>query len=299
MTERAPNPLEYYASHGLVTMPGGHARLFEDLPSDIPALCRIVQGLLLHIHWAERYGEKLSEERRDEQQLRFVPKMLARIVELNGSSLTQERPLAKRLVGTCRDFSTLLCAILRHGGLPARARCGFATYFTPGTYEDHWICEYWNGERWVMVDAQLDEFQRKALGIDFDPVDVPSTRFLKAGEAWLLCRRGEADPAHFGILDMRGMWFIRGNLVRDFASLNKMELLPWDMWGLIEKEDRGVSNEDMKLLDDVAQLTLGSNDAFSGIRSLYDKEPRLHVPGVIRSFMREEIREIDLTSQQS
>ncbi len=52
----------YYAKHGIITDPGSFTGLFENLPSDISQLCRIIQGLLLHVFWAERYGEKLSEE---------------------------------------------------------------------------------------------------------------------------------------------------------------------------------------------------------------------------------------------
>jgi hypothetical protein len=39
-----------------MTDPGEHAGLFEGLPTEIPALCQVVQGLLLHIFWAERHS---------------------------------------------------------------------------------------------------------------------------------------------------------------------------------------------------------------------------------------------------
>ena len=102
----------------------------------------MVQGLLIHIFWAERYGVKLSEERQREVQIRSVARKLARIKELADWPLIVPRPPEKKLVGNCRDFSVMLCAILRHQGVPARARCGFGTYFIPDHYEDHWICEY-------------------------------------------------------------------------------------------------------------------------------------------------------------
>lgn len=56
------------------------------------------------------------------------------------------------------------------------------------------------------------------------------------GEAWRLCRAGQADPDLFGIFDLQGLWFIRGNVVRDLAPLNKMELLTWDCWGVIDRD---------------------------------------------------------------
>jgi hypothetical protein len=209
--------LEYYAQPGLVTDPGQYAAQLDGLPSELPALCEVVQGLLLHIFWAERYGLALSEERKQELNLRTVSRMLARILELSAEPLTAARPLERKLVGNCRDFSVLLCALLRHQGVPARARCGFGAYFWPGRFEDHWVCEVWNAadSRWILVDAQLDAFQREALAIAFDPLDVPRNQFLAGGKAWQLCRSGQADPEKFGILDMHGLWFIRGDLVRD------------------------------------------------------------------------------------
>ena len=130
------DPLEYYAQPELITNPLDYSELLKGLPAEMPALCQVVQGLLIHIFWAERYGVKLSEERQREVQIRSVARKLARIKELADWPLAVPRPPEKKLVGNCRDFSVMLCAILRHQGVPARARCGFGTYFIPGHYED-------------------------------------------------------------------------------------------------------------------------------------------------------------------
>lgn len=111
--------------------------------------------------------------------------------------------------------------MLRAQGVPARARCGFGTYFWPGRYEDHWVREYWNGERWVSVDAQLDELQRGKLGIVFDPLDLPPGQFVPASCAWQMCRSGEADAEKFGIFDMHGLWFIRASAATCCASIGQ------------------------------------------------------------------------------
>lgn len=222
----------------------------------------------------------MSEERKREVQIRKVAQKLTRIMELDGRPLTSLRSPEKRLVGNCRDFSVMLCAILRYKGIASRARCGFGTYFTPGRFEDHWVCEYWRADerRWVMVDAQLDDNQRKVLQIGFDPFDVPSDRFLIAGKAWQMCRSSHANPDNFGIFDMHGMWFIRGNVVRDFLSLNKIELLPWDGWGLIEKDEEDLTVEDIALIDRIASLSLTGNEFFGEIRTIYEKDSRLRMP---------------------
>jgi len=272
---------QYYTAPGLMTDPGEYGVLFDGLPADIPALCGIVQGLILHLHWAEGYGVMLSEERKAEANLRRVSRQLERIRELDDSPLMVARPMERRFVGTCRDFSVFLCAILRHQGIPARARCGFGAYFTPDRYYDHWVCQYWQaeGERWVTVDAQIDQFQRNELNITFDTLDMPEGQFLPAGQAWQLCRAGEADPEAFGIFDMYGMWFIGGNVVRDLLSLNKTELLPWDGWGLMpEFKARDIPLGDIELLDRMAAATLAGNKAFPEVRFICENEERLRPP---------------------
>ena len=227
-SENTAEQLAYYALPGPVTAPGAFGTALDPLPVDFQELCCTLQGLLVHIFWARRYGLELSDQRKSEVNLRAVWRQLARVVELADYPLTEPRPLEKRLVGNCRDFSTLMCAILRHHGIPARARCGFSTYFLPDHFEDHWICEAWDAgqERWIMIDAQLDQLQREVLGISFDPLNVPPEQFVTGGQAWLMCRAGEQDPQKFGIFDMHGMEFIRGDLIRDFLALNKVEILP-------------------------------------------------------------------------
>ena len=39
-------PLAFYASQGPISAPGRYAELLADLPRDIRALCRVVQGVL-------------------------------------------------------------------------------------------------------------------------------------------------------------------------------------------------------------------------------------------------------------
>jgi hypothetical protein len=271
------NLLAYYASPGPMTDPKEYGTLFAGLPSGVTALADVVQGLLLHIFWAERYDVILSEERQQEVQIRPVDQKLARILELDDRPLAEARSLERKLVGNCRDFTVLLCAMLRYQGVPARARCGFGAYFLPDHYEDHWVCETWNADqgRWIMVDAQLDAFQQEQLAIQFNPLDVPHDQFVTGGKAWQMCRAGKADPDKFGIFDMHGLWFVRGNLVRDFLSLNKVEILPWDGgWGFL-KDEEDVESE---IMDRVAGLTLAGDEAFGEIRAVYEGDSRFHLP---------------------
>jgi hypothetical protein len=271
--------LNYYAQPGPMTDPHDQAHLFDDLPTDIPALVKIVQGVLIHPFWMERYGKARIPEREErETNLRFVDKMLARIVELDDRPLTAARDLDHKLIGNCRDHSTLFCALLRHQGVPARARCGFGAYFIPNHYEDHWVGEYWNADqqRWILVDAQLDQVQREAMNIQFDPLDVPRDQFVIGGQGWQMVRSGGADPDSFGIFEWHGQWFVQDNLVRDFLSLNKIELLPWDGWGLMAGPEDVVSVDGLAQIDRIAALTIDPDAAFDDLRSLYTGDPRLH-----------------------
>ena len=85
-----------------------------------------------------------------------------------------------KMIGICLDSSVAAAALCREAGIPARARCGFATYFEPGKYIDHWGSEYLTvvEQRSVMVDPQLDELQLRTLRISFDPLDVGEEHFL-------------------------------------------------------------------------------------------------------------------------
>jgi hypothetical protein len=114
----------------------------------------------------------------------------------DGRPLQVARPPAARLPVNCRHFTVLMTAMLRAHGTPARARCGFGGYFGTGTFEDHWVCEYWNAaeRRWILVDAQVDDRQRDWFGIRFDVTGVPCDRFLTGGRAWAAYRSGRGRP---------------------------------------------------------------------------------------------------------
>jgi hypothetical protein len=286
---------EFYKQQGQISDPGAYLSFLNNLPGDVPGLVQVVQGLTLHIFWAENYGFQPTPARQAEVNLRWIEKRLQATLELNPFPLTQVRPVDKRLLGNCRDFSTLLAALLKHKGIPARARCGFATYFIPNHFEDHWVVEYWNFDqcRWILVDAQMDNLQREHLHLPFDPLDVPRDQFIVGGRAWQMVRQEGYDPNQFGIFDMVGLGFIRGNLIRDVASLNKMEMLPWDCWGLI-LADKLDDPTDLELLDQLALLTCWDVPEWEQVVSLYKNDPRLKIGGSITSFIQGVPTEIEM-----
>lgn len=258
---------------------GAKTALLDGLPGDVGGLAEVVQGLLIHEHIASAYGVTLSPEQHAQAHMRGVEKMLDRIARQDGRPLAQARPPGERVVGVCRHFTLLHVAMLRRRGVAARARCGFGAYFEQGKFIDHWVTEYWNEstQRWVLVDAQLDQRQRELFGIAFDPLDVPRDQFVVAGDAWQLCRSGKADPGAFGILDLHGLWFIAGNVIRDVAALNNHEMLPWDVWGGMTQQD---SEIDLPFIDGLAAFSRAPDRHFGELRAAY-KDKRVAVPGTV------------------
>ena len=277
--------LDFYTRPSVMTAADRNVAMFDNVPRDAAAVCEIVQGLLVHEHLATHlYGVEISDERRAETHIRSTCRMLGRLAHRTGP-LDAALPVGERLVCTCRNFTVLFVAMLRSRGTPARARCGFGAYFTPGLFEDHWVGEYWNMAQssWVRVDAQLDATQRELLKIDFDVLDVPHDQFVIAGDAWAEGRAGKTDPAKFGFsfLNEFGFSFIAGNLIRDTAALNNMELLPWDVWGAMPGLGEQLNDDQFAFFDRLTALTRAPDASFAELRALYEHDDRLRVPSTV------------------
>jgi hypothetical protein len=283
--------VDFYRTAAAMTAVPDHPAL-ADVPSDLDELRRVVQGLLLHRDWASAYGVDGDDVRIDEQNLRSSRELVNRVLEISGQPVTVARPPVDRVLGICRHFTLLHVALLRRQRVPARVRCGFSNYFDPTRWYDHWITERWDGTRWVRDDPQIDDLQATTVNLDFDPYDQPPGRFLTGSEAWLAARAGDVDPNLFGIFDMWGPAFIAGNVITDFACLNKVELLPWDSWGLTPGPHGPVTDEVAAVLDDVATLTTG--DDVDAIRDRYLADDRLRVPPVITSVVNGELVQVHL-----
>ncbi|HKP59384.1 MAG TPA: transglutaminase-like domain-containing protein [Polyangiales bacterium] len=272
-------PDRIYTRPGPLTGAGKHAKLLDALPRELPALTRAVQGLVIHEYLTEHYGVQFSEERKLESQLRTLEGMLGAVLQHDARPLTAARPPEQRFCGVCRHFTLLLMAALRHQGVPARARVGFGGYFTPGGFEDHWVCEYWNAsqDRWVLVDAQLDDVLRKLMNIDFDPLDVPRDRFVIAYDAWQQARSGRRDPHvfRFSPVNLSGLWFIAANMIKDAAALNGIEVLPWDVWGGMVRGE--LSTEQLTFFDRLAGLTRTPDEKLDALRQLFRTDARLRI----------------------
>jgi Transglutaminase-like superfamily len=237
------------------------------------SICAPVSALVLQPTDAEAIG--LPPGRLAENQLRRACALVARLLEIDPTPLAAGREPERRVIGTCRHFALLACALLRHHRVTSRVRCGFATYFQPGQGLDHWIVEYRDeqAQRWVRVDPEV-------LGQELldHPEDLAPAEFLTGGEAWTAHRRGEIDARTFGVYGTEnwGPGEIRGNLVKDLAALNKVEMLPWDEWGRMDQGYQGTAGIDYDELLDVAARVCRAEDT-QAIVDLY-AEPDLRVP---------------------
>lgn len=281
----SPEIAAFYTAPAPMTDPRELDAALKDAPTDIPGMVAFIQNLLIHPFWAAAYHVSLSPAQQDEVHARSTHDMIATMQKHDPRPLAFVRPLAHRTVGNCRHHSTFGTALFRRAGIPARARCGFGMYFEQGKGVDHWVIEYWNGAAWQLLDAQIDALQRALLKLPFDPLDVPRDQFLTGGDAWAKCRAGQMDPTKFGILDMWGDWFIAGNLIRDVAALNNMEMLPWDSWGAMPRPGEVISAEKAALHDRLAALTADPDSRFTELRALY-YDPQVYVPSRIFNALR-------------
>ncbi|MDT0275822.1 transglutaminase-like domain-containing protein [Blastococcus sp. DSM 46792] len=218
----------------------------------------------------------MPAKRFTENQIRPAGRLVEILLSLDRAPLVEPRRAEFRVVGTCRHFAVLACALLRSRGIPSRVRCGFATYFQPGQALDHWIVEYQDGDRgrWVRIDPEI-------LGGDVleHPDDLRPGEFLDAAEAWRAYRRGDVDATVFGVhgTENFGPAEIRGNLVRDLASVNKTEMLPWDEWGRMTEAYAYETGPDYDELLDAVAAALVAED-LPAATALYRGRSELTVP---------------------
>ncbi|WP_031516396.1 transglutaminase-like domain-containing protein [Streptomyces sp. NRRL F-5123] len=290
-----PEVAAYYATQSPTSDPGAYAGLLAELPKDVGGLARVVRGLMIHRVEGHQWGVPIADDRmRDDAETRYVDDILGLVAARDPGPLASPRAWSDRFVGICRDFTLLHVALLRHFGIPARLRSGFATYFSDkGFHWDHVATEYWDAERgWLLADAQIADPEHYAYG--FDPMDVPRNRFIVAGQAWQAIRAGDADPLSFGLdledTPMLGKRFVAGNIRLDLSALNKVETLLWDVWGAGSEAgaetfmDEELPAELDPLYDRAAAVTAGPDLDFTAVRDLFTTEDRLRTPQTLRSL---------------
>ena len=280
--------MDFYQTQSAWSDPGRWTAALGEIPPDPAAILRAVSGLLLHPFFAAMRGIAIPPAADADRGVRAVRAMLDVVRARDSRPLTAARADEDRFFCVCAGYARLAAAVFRAHGVPARCRVGFAAYFNPGKLEDHWVCEYRDGDRWRLLDAQLDERALRDLGITFAPTDVPREAFLDASTAWRRARAGELDPATMGlsVLGLAGTWFVVGDVMLDVAALNKIELLPWEKWSVGRTHGPGadVPPDVAARLDRVAADLAGTPDAERAQR-VYRENPWLAVTPTVASFL--------------
>lgn len=281
------HPRDFFSTPGRFTDVTG----FGVRPSSVEDAVALVQGLLVYDLVCEPfYGVQLPAAQMEGIHERDSAATLAAALSVDPRPLTDPRPPLSRIGARCHAFSRMTVAVLRAAGVPARARCGFGAYFVPGFLEDHWVAEYWDDDsaRWHMVDAQLDETWTRMIRFGGDPLDLTPAEFVTAGHAWQAWRRGDLDAGTCGLsaIDEHGAHWIAGNLRLDLAALNKVEMLPWDVWGTHWKPGEEPSEEQLACFDSVAALTVDPDANLPGLIDRYESDHGLRMDGTVFSVLR-------------
>jgi hypothetical protein len=209
--------LDFYRTQSRWTDPGRWAAPLAEIPPDPATLPLAIARLLLHPFVAPMRGVEIPAAATGDRDIRSVEAMLDRLQARDPRPLAVARAPEHRLFCVCAGFARLATAVFRLHAIPARCRVGFAAYFNPGFLEDHWVCEYRDGDSWRLLDAQLDADAVAELGVGFAPSNVPRDRFIDASTAWRRLRAGELDATRMGlsVLGLAGTWFAVGNLMLD------------------------------------------------------------------------------------
>ncbi|OXM66772.1 transglutaminase-like domain-containing protein [Amycolatopsis vastitatis] len=278
---------DFYVSHSHFSDPGAQAEWLDTTPRDVAALREAAHELVFH-YWAlgDIAEHGFPAERHEEITLRYASDMFARLRELDPTPPGGPRPPLHRIVGCCRDFTLLFVSMARHHGIPARARTGFASYLMAGWYLDHVVAEVHDGSGWRLVEPQLTSGYRDPVdGTELDLLDVPRDRFLTGADAWTAARAGDVDPARLVVspdLDvpfLRGLPYARYSLALDLASLNKHEMLQWDLWGDLTPA-ASLTPAAVARTDELAELMADAD--VEQLRVAFEADD-VRVPPVIRS----------------
>ncbi|MEL5992286.1 transglutaminase-like domain-containing protein [Microbacterium phosphatis] len=273
-----------HAAHTAYSDPGAHAALLDELPTDPGALGEVARNVIVHYR---AFQPQLPEATRGDINTRWLRAILDTDQERHAAPLAEERELATRVQGCCRDHTLLCVGALRQHGIPARSRVGFAGYFTGGFHHDHVIVEAWIDGGWRRFDPEVEAPSPElATPLDMALEAADATGFTTAAQAWVAYRRGEIDASRYGVHpdvpEVGGAGFLYGEVIYEVAHRFGDELLLWDAWGRIAPPDAPVSDEDAALADEIAALLLaadaGDLDAERRLLERYRSDPGLH-PG--------------------
>jgi hypothetical protein len=87
---------------------------------------------------------------------------------------------------------------------------------------------------------------------------------------------------------MHGLWFMASDIIRDIAALNNREMLPWDVWGGMRRQDDEL---DLAFFDDLAMISSEPDARSDELNALYRHE-RVRVPRTVFNAELKELQEL-------
>ncbi|MBD3318521.1 hypothetical protein GF342_01290 [Candidatus Woesearchaeota archaeon] len=279
--------LDHYLKFSLFTNPGCYKDFLKTLPKNVEELGNLVSHQIIHpvtlrqgntnANRDLRYGdmEKFPwyRLRFEDEALPNVISMVAELLRLDDRGFLPDRKVENKISITCRGVAILMAAILKCHGIPCRVRSGFAPYFSQ-TSGDHWINQYWNGEKWITFDA--DGFFDATIG--FDQYSMPEEKFDWAANTWLGLRSGKLKEEHFvhaggfkGL--MPALWAV----FYDFHSLMNNETFYNQLPGYIYYKFEDLTEEDFKEIDELATLLLEPDNNFDKLVEIWNTKKKFRI----------------------
>ncbi len=271
-TDADTSVLDRYRQYGTFTDPGQYAYLYDHLPDSLADLCRVIRSQFINQGWElDRYRHQIPRERWNESiKYPTVKSALEGLLSYDSRGLVKDRKVEHRLVLICRDQALLLASVLKHRGIPARVRYGFAPNMPPGFHSFHVICEVWNANdrRWMLVDPSVES------------MDFGGETFEFSNDVWLKMQHKELDPAAYGLMGrFTGLLPITIVVCTDLASILGTEYPVGQYPPLFDeaaKNDNHLTSHQIGLLNTISEL-MESLDAgnLSKLREIYRRTPEI------------------------
>jgi len=282
--------IEHYLDFSTFTYPGLYKEILKnDLPDDIREIGLLVRKNFIHrttlaagnvgTNADLKFGDMTTVpwwRQPEDDILVTAAAMLAELYRRDERGFITDREPENRLVLTCRFVAIIVASILKSKGIPARVRSGNAPYFDMGDLgdvsTDHWINQYWNKKdnRWVTIDVDGS----LSLKDDFDPYDMPDTKFDFPADAWLNIRAGKVDPQHFhNAKPENGAIVVLWSLFYDFHCLMNNEIIytHGPVYGGYEKF-KSLTPVELEKIDHLATLMKKPEENFDELIKIWETE---------------------------
>lgn len=282
---------KHWLDVGVYTYAGAYRDYFLSLPDGVAELGRLVCGQVLHrVTLREgnlganadlRYGDMTlfpwHRMRCEDDMLVTAAAMTAELFRLDGRGFVPGRRVEDKIIVSCRYVSVLMSAILKAKGVPCRSRSGFAPYFGEGRSDDHWINQYWSGEKngWVTFDAD-GFFDADVIG--FDQYDMPESRFDWAADTWLKLRNDPSDGERFvyagGLTSLKAA--IRA-VFYDFHSLMNNEISFKFQPAYVDDKFERLTEAELCEIDGLCRLMQDPDGNFDKLREIWETNRKFRI----------------------